>query len=91
MSGDPIDLDAIEARADDFPRYGLTGSDRQLIDEDVPALVAEVRRLRDLVEWASEIHAPQAGDGREICYECETAYPCPTAAALAGVAWGTGR
>lgn len=43
MSGDPIDLDAITRRAAYlFPTYA-----RRVLDEDVPALVAEVRSLRD--------------------------------------------
>lgn len=53
VSGDDrtgeLDLDAIEARAD-APRDGRWASDAlRMMSEDVPRLVAEVRRLRALV------------------------------------------
>ena len=57
MSGDRLDLDAIEARA---TRAGQSwvhdpyGHLTTLVGYDVPALVAEVRRLRAHVDGLSE-------------------------------------
>ncbi|MFI9344968.1 hypothetical protein ACIG0D_27435 [Streptomyces sp. NPDC052773] len=45
-----LDLDAISARAADAQQYGIEDEGfEQLVREDVPALVAEVRRLRAAV------------------------------------------
>lgn len=45
-----LDLDAISARAADAQQYGIEDDGfEQLVREDVPALVAEVRRLRAAV------------------------------------------
>ena len=67
MSGDPLDLDAIEARQYAalvrWPRLVTdTGAAAlaDLVASDVPALVAEVRRLRAQVEDQSAIIAAQA-------------------------------
>jgi len=62
MGGDPLDLDAIEARAKDASAAIFAGdwfvvqrgAAARLAREDVPALVAEVRRLRAHVGGLSE-------------------------------------
>ena len=82
VSDDELDLDAIEARADAM-RYGKQSRiAMRLAREDVPALVAEVRRLRALVP------SPDLGDldcrtcghrRRDHIYEegaCRPGYPC---------------
>ena len=52
---------------------------------DVPALVAEVRRLRAAVERVREMHAGEPyAQGPDYCDECEHKWPCPTIAALDG-------
>ena len=50
---------------------------------DVPALLAEVRRLQAAVERVRELHVP---DGEGFCRACDygTQHPCPTIAALDG-------
>ena len=58
MTTDPIDLDAIEARAKDASAAIFAGdwfvvqrgAAARLAREDVPALLVEVRRLRALVD-----------------------------------------
>lgn len=79
----PLDLELWDAEAARAVKWGISHDK----PERIVALIAEVVMLRARLAAASEIHAPQPGDRREICYECETAWPCPTAAALTGVAW----
>ena len=75
MSGEPIDLDAIEAdlaaykNAFNAPastspyQWGLiVGQAAVGVCESVPALVAEVRRLRQSLDRVRELHNP-VGDG----------------------------
>ena len=51
------DLQAIEARRVDLDEFaGAMGLDERLLHQDVPALIAEVRRLQGVikqVEWAA--------------------------------------
>ena len=66
---------------------------RQRVITDAPALLAEVRRLREAevrrlqaaVERVREMHAGEPyAQGPDYCDECEHKWPCPTIAALDG-------
>ena len=77
-----LDLDAITRRATYlFPTYA-----RRVLDEDVPALVAEVRSLRARLAEVEDLHWKVGG----ACSHCSqrsdyaVAWPCETAVALAG-------
>ena len=50
---------------------------------DVPALLAEVRRLQAAAERVREMHAGEPyAQGPDYCDECEHKWPCPTIRAL---------
>ncbi|OYP14038.1 hypothetical protein CFC35_05590 [Streptomyces sp. FBKL.4005] len=85
----PLDLDAIQARATDVQQYGIEDDGfEQLVREDVPALVAEVRRLRAELAAAQKQAIPWAADrlGRLIAIHREAALKVDDPADRASIA-----
>ena len=79
MTTDPIDLDAIEARAKDASAAIFAGdwfvvqrgAAARLARDDVPALLAEVRRLSDTVERVEWLRRSTAMDCDIVGGYCE--------------------
>jgi hypothetical protein len=95
MSEQPLNLDEIEARAAHlyaFPAH-LLGAEAlslqgdQLTGVDVPAMAAEIRRLRAVMEQIRHLHKDSPMGPCPVCIDADAAaaggdglvpYPCPT-------------
>ena len=84
-----LDLDPIKARAalKRWPTVAELGQ----IKEDIPELVAEVERLRAIVDRVRDEHSPEVTEYGTYCVTCSEdyglivgAYPCPPIRALEG-------
>jgi hypothetical protein len=101
----PLNLDAfLERAAGSAHRCSETGTylptAHQVLTEDVPALVAEIKRLRDAEQLVRDIHTAEQYPDELLpwCTSCNEGnergdwviWPCPTLRALDGVPARTG-
>lgn len=85
----PLDLDAIEARAAHLYEYVEQPEEADVLaGTDVPAMAAEIRRLRAVLEEIRHLHKDSPMGPCPVCIDADAAaaggdglvpYPCPTA------------
>lgn len=87
----PFDLHRFDAMSETVARIDLLDEDGEFIAAartDIPALIAEVERLRGIVDRVRELHPYEVielheSHGEEAwCPECQFHYPCQTIRAM---------
>lgn len=88
LTDEPFDIDWLQGQVDDISMI-RSPLDRQLAAEglvlsgELDDLIAEVRRHRQTIAAADQIHQVEVPDANwPACAECERSWPCPTRRAL---------